>query len=69
MRSLTPERSEGDNRIRNDRTFMLECRMRFYNTTRLERAFEHESDKLLNQLIKRYQLIKISNSIKMCKKL
>ena len=34
----SPERSEGDNSIRHDKTFMHECRMRFYNTTRLERA-------------------------------
>ena len=45
MRSLSPERSEGDNRIRYDKTFMNECRMLFYNTTRLERALEHECDK------------------------
>ena len=40
MRSLSPERSEGDNSIRHDKTFMHEYRMRLYNTTRLERAFE-----------------------------
>ena len=33
MRSLSPERSEGDNRIRHDKTFMHECRMLFYNTS------------------------------------
>ena len=42
MQSLLPERSEGDNSIRHDETFMHECRMRFYNTMRLERAFELE---------------------------
>ena len=45
MRSLSPERSKGDNSIRHDKTFGHECRMRFYNTTRLERAFELECDK------------------------
>ena len=42
MRNLSPERSEGDNSIRHDKTFMHECHMQFYNTTRLKRAFELE---------------------------
>ena len=42
MRRLSPERSEGDYIIRHNKTVMHECRMRFHNTTRLERAFELE---------------------------
>ena len=42
MRSLAPERSGGNNSIRHDKTFMHECRMQFYNTTRLKRALELE---------------------------
>ena len=44
LRSLSPERSEGDNRICHDKKFMHECRMRFYSTSWQECALD-ECDK------------------------